>query len=665
MKRSGLPVPGIATGPYPERRDPTRKRTPATGMQQVLRTLPGAERRSHSTFLARVHEHDDVLGNLSAPAFKARVQEVRARLASSGFQNYGSALGFALVREATRRELGLVHYDTQLIAGSIMLNNQLAEMATGEGKTLTAALTAATVALAGMPVHVITANDYLVERDAQVVGPVYRALGLSVGTVTQPMDQAQRRAGYACDITYCTAKELVFDYLRDRLVRRNVTSDLHERVRRLDGEGDGDGGQGGLLLRGLWMALIDEADSILIDEARTPLVLSQSRVNVQQVSYYRQALQIADALKRGVDYRVNEAESRAELTPAGQNRIDAQGERMGGLWRDRRHREDVICMALAARHVFLRDRHYIVRNDEIIMIDQNTGRLAPGRVWSRGLHQLIEAKEGVAPTGDQETIAQITYQRFFPRYLRLGGMSGTLQEASEELSNVYGLSIERVPLRKPSRRVYLPQRMFATRSHKWIAVVERIEQLSRKGRPVLVGTDSVADSDLLSRLLKQRNLPHAVLNARDDSEEAKIVAAAGQPGQITVTTNMAGRGTDIPLAPAVNASGGLHVICCQHNASARIDRQLQGRCARQGDPGSTETILSLEDGLIARYWPRVVRAALARWVSKERPLPAWLGKVIADWPQKAEDRRQRVERKMLLEVDDRAEKRLSFAGRGE
>jgi preprotein translocase subunit SecA len=631
-------------------------------MRRVVRSLPGGERRSHSRFLARVHEHDTTLRNLSEPAFQTLVREVRARLASSGFQNDGSAAGFALVREATRRQLGLAHYDTQLIAGNIMLSNRLAEMATGEGKTLTAALTAATVALAGMPVHVITANDYLVERDAELVGPVYRALGLSVGTVTQKMDQTERRAAYACDIAYCTAKELVFDYLRDRLVRRHVASDLHERVRRIDGASTE---QSNLLLRGLWMALLDEADSILIDEARTPLVLSQSRVNVQQVDYFRQALKLADGLKNGVDYRLQPAQSTAELTAAGRAQVDRHGEAIGGLWRDRRHREEVISMAIAARHLFLRDQHYIVRDDEIIMIDQNTGRLAPGRVWSRGLHQLIEAKEGCAPTGDQETIAQITYQRFFPRYLRLGGMSGTLHEARDELQSVYGLSIKRVPLRKPSRRVYLPQRMFVTRAEKWQAVVQRVARLSGNGRPVLIGTDSVADSDLLSRLLQERKLKHDVLNARDDSEEAKVVARAGQPGQITVTTNMAGRGTDIPLAPVVAEGGGLHVICCQHNASARIDRQLQGRCARQGDPGSVETILSLQDALIARYWPAWARAALGWCVRSDHHLPAWLGKLLAHLPQAAEERRHRMERKLLLEVDDRAEKRLSFAGRGE
>ena len=306
------------------------------------------------------------------------------------------------------------------------------------------------------------------------------------------MDMAQRRLGYGCDITYCTAKELVFDYLRDRLVRGTAPSDLHERVRQVDAETSR---EPRLLLRGLWVALIDEADSILIDEARTPLVLSQSRVNPQQQQYVRQALEIAGRLRAGTDFRIDLAAMAAELTDAGRAALAAQAAALGGLWQDRRHRDEIVTFALAARHVFRRDRHYIVRDDKIVMIDQTTGRLAPGRVWSRGLHQLIEENEGCTPSGETETIAQITYQRFFPRYLRLGGMSGTLTEAAAELRSVYGLSIARVPLRKPSRRVYLPVRVFATRDEKWDAVVERLGELRRSGRPVLIGTDSVADSD--------------------------------------------------------------------------------------------------------------------------------------------------------------------------
>lgn len=588
MRPIALPTPGIAAGAYPERRDPARRRDNASALVALARLAGRFGDRQHRRFLARVHALDDTLPGLTEGAFQARLRQARAQLAASGMAGEPVAEAFALVREATRRRLGMAHFDTQLIAGRIMLDNRLAEMATGEGKTLTAALTAATAALAGMPVHVLTANDYLVTRDSTLLAPVYGALGLTVGAVTREMDQAQRREAYAQDITYCTAKEVVFDYLRDRLARRSTVGDLQERVRQLDASGPA---QQPLLLRGLWMALIDEADSILVDEARTPFILSQPRVNAQQQRWLRDALNIAQRLKQRADYRIDHGSQTVELTDPGCANLAALAQRAGGLWQDRRMREEIVSQALAAHHIYLRDRHYVIRDGKIVMIDQTTGRLAPGRVWSRGLHQLLEAKEGCQPSGEMETIAQITYQRFFPRYLRLGGMSGTLRESAPELRSVYGLAVAKVPLRKPSRRRLVPIQVFGAVEHKWQAVVARVGQLVGSGRPVLIGTDSVADSEQLSRRLTAVGLRHCVLNARNDADEAAIVARAGEARNVTVTTNMAGRGTDIALGAGVAQIGGLHVICCQHNASARIDRQLHGRCARQGDPGSVETIL--------------------------------------------------------------------------
>jgi preprotein translocase subunit SecA len=586
---------------------------------------------------------------------------VRARLAAEGFADEPAAQSFALVREATRRVLAKPQFHTQLIAGHIMLAGKLAEMHTGEGKTLAAVLTAATGALAGVPVHVITANDYLVVRDAQMLEPVYRMLGLTAGTVTRPDDQAKRRAAYGCDITYCTAKELTFDYLRDRLVRRGMQSELHERVRRMEG------GKAALplLLRGLCMAVVDEADSILIDEARTPLIISQPRVNPQKQAYVEQALRLAMQLAPGRDFVVDREVQAALISPQGRNTVAELAAPLGGLWEDRRHREEIIALALAAHHVYERDRDYLVRERKIVMIDQTTGRVAPGRVWSRGLQQLLEIKEGCPPTGEQETIAQITYQRFFPRYHHLCGMSGTLAEAQAELRSVYRLDVAHVPLRRPSRRRQLPTRVYGSRQAKWDAVITRLRALHASGRPVLVGTDSVADSDHLSVLLAAERLPHAVLNARNDGEEAAMVARAGEIGQIMVTTNMAGRGTDIPLGPGVAERGGLHVICCQHNASPRIDRQLHGRAARQGDPGSMETVLSLQDALLARTYPQWFMGMLRAMTGHAGCLPAWLGAGVARLPQWLEERRQRGERRMLLDHDQRSERRLAFAGRGE
>ena len=664
MKSASVLLPGLALGSYPERALDSSATSSGAGGRRSAPVLPGRlEQRRQQRFVAGVESHAGALSALSEDAFQARVRQLRARLGAEGFGEQITAEAFAVVREATRRHLGLAHYPTQLIAGRIMLDNRLAEMATGEGKTLTAALTAATAALAGIPVHVITANDYLVARDAELLRTVYGALRLTVGAVTQPMDQAGRRAAYACDITYCTAKELVFDYLRDRLVRRDTASELHERVRDLDGNAAQS--QAPLLLRGLWMALIDEADSILIDEARTPLILSQQRLNAQQQRYWREALDIAMRMDPRLDFGLDHAAQQAVLTEAGREKLAQQAGAIGGLWLDRRHRDEIVTLALGARHLYHRDKHYLVRDGKLLMIDQTTGRIAHGRVWSRGLQQLIEVKEGCKPTGDQETIAQITYQRFFPRYLRLCGMSGTLSEARLELRSVYGLSISRVPLRKPSKRVYLPIDMYASREEKWQAVVERARTIAAAGCPVLIGTDSVADSDQLSIRLAAYNVAHAVLNARNDLEEAGLVARAGEAGRITVTTNMAGRGTDIPLGAGVAQRGGLHVICCQHNSSPRIDRQLQGRCARQGDPGNVQTVLSLEDALVSRYLPSWLRRAMAALSSRDRPLPAWLGAFLAWVPQRLEERRQRSERKTLLQQDQQIEGRLSFAGRGE
>jgi len=656
MRSTALAIPGLLSGTYPERDDAER----AAAFPRLL-ALDALQRRRQQRFVALVDARGAGLAALTGAAFDARVREVRARLAAEGFADEPAAQSFALVREATRRVLAKPQFHTQLIAGHIMLAGKLAEMHTGEGKTLAAVLTAATGALAGVPVHVITANDYLVVRDAQMLEPVYRMLGLTAGTVTRPDDQAKRRAAYGCDITYCTAKELTFDYLRDRLVRRGMQSELHERVRRMEG------GKAALplLLRGLCMAVVDEADSILIDEARTPLIISQPRVNPQKQAYVEQALRLAMQLAPVRDFVVDREVQAALISPQGRNTVAELAAPLGGLWEDRRHREEIIALALAAHHVYERDRDYLVRERKIVMIDQTTGRVAPGRVWSRGLQQLLEIKEGCPPTGEQETIAQITYQRFFPRYHHLCGMSGTLAEAQAELRSVYRLDVAHVPLRRPSRRRRLPTRVYGSRQAKWDAVITRLRALHASGRPVLVGTDSVADSDHLSVLLAAERLPHAVLNARNDGEEAAMVARAGEIGQIMVTTNMAGRGTDIPLGPGVAERGGLHVICCQHNASPRIDRQLHGRAARQGDPGSMETVLSLQDALLARTYPQWFIGMLRAMTGHAGCLPAWLGAGVARLPQWLEERRQRGERRMLLDHDQRSERRLAFAGRGE
>ncbi|HMX22691.1 MAG TPA: prepilin peptidase [Accumulibacter sp.] len=657
MKAAALPCPGLLWGAYPERRR-LKPRTPVlTGRLQVAVDQPRRiwEELGQRRLLTAVRAAEQAIGDFDDDAFDAESRRLRLLVRHEGLNGSPLAQTLALVSEACRRELGWRLYDSQLIAAGIVLDNRLAEMATGEGKTLAIGAAAATAALSGMPVHVITANDYLVVRDLDTLRPLYRRLGLTAGAITQEVEPDDRRIVYANDITYCTAKELVFDYLRDSISR--TRGQLRWHLEQLCGAS-----RAKPLLRGLCLAIVDEADSILIDEARVPLILAQATGNPQEQEFLARTLALADGLRAGVDFAFDRGTNHIELTAAGRERLERTADAPGPAWRNRLHREETVRMALAARHLYHRDRHYLVRDEKVQIIDETTGRTAAGRIWSRGLHQLIEIKEGCPPSAPQTTAAQITYQRFFPRYLRLGGLSGTLDESRRELLAVYGLPVRRVPLRRPDQRRILPNRLFADRESLWRAVGERCAERQRAGQPVLIGTESVADSDALSAYLTASGLDHVVLNARDDCQEAQIVAQAGQPGRITVTTNMAGRGTDIRLAEGVIEHGGLHVINCQLNAARRIDRQLAGRCARQGDPGSVETWLSLDNALFRRHFPGWLLERLHAQIPR---LNSWLIRQIAGGAQHWEEAHHTLQRHRLLEHDKTFERRLSFAGRAE
>ena len=651
MKSYALPVPGIVLGPYPERRanDVARDFAWAERVRALFSPRPA---RRYDRFIAECLALDAATGALDEAAVEARLQTLRAALAHDGLTDRLIAEAFVLVKRACSRELGLELYPTQLLAARIMLDRKLAEMATGEGKTLAAGVCAATAALAGIPVHVITANDYLVARDAAFLRPLYRALGLTVAAVTQNQERAGRCLAYDRDIVYCTASELVFDYLRDGLTRKRTRSDLEQRVAGLDGPG---AGRRPTLLRGLCMAIVDEADSILIDEARVPLILSERRSNEAERDHLAGALRLALRLTQNEHFVLRVARMAAELTEAGRAAVEEAYAQ--GAWSNRLHREEVVCTALAALHLYERDRDYLVKDGKVHIIDESTGRLAHGRIWSRGLHLMVELKEECEPSGDATTVAQITYQRFFRRYIALAGMSGTLSEARGELLSVYGLPVVEVPLARPGRRRILPTRLYRDREAQWGAVVEQAALASAAGRAVLIGTDSVAESDAVSALLTQAGIAHAVLNARQDREEARVIAEAGRAGQVTVATNMAGRGTDIALEDGVAERGGLHVISCQHNASRRIDRQLVGRSARRGDPGSAQSLLALDKPLIRRIAPR--------WLARLAPrggfeTPRWLVHALVRAPQRAEERRQYAQRRQLLQRERAAAKRHTY-----
>jgi preprotein translocase subunit SecA len=560
---------------------------------------------------------------------------------------------FALVHVAVERHLGLRYHPVQLAGGRALTGRRVVEMATGEGKTITAILPAAAAALSGRPVHVVTVNDYLAERDANRLRPVYAALGLTVGLVKQGDEPDARRRAYAADVTYVTNKELTFDYLKDRIATAASRGDARHKVASLFGDT-----RGGLLLRGLHVAIVDEADSVLIDEARTPLIISAERNNDALAEMADRALAIGRDLAPREHFVVDNANRTLLLSNSGREAIAQRSEGFTGLFRARHAREQFVTQALTALNLLERDRHYIVADGKVQIVDEYTGRVMPDRSWEQGLHQLVEAKEGVELTGARETLARITYQRFFNRYLQLSGMTGTAREVAGELRAVYGLRVIRLPPNRKLRRRNLGSGLTADAAAKWTEVAVRAERFARTGRPLLIGTQSVEASEALSAELSAHGLLHVVLNARQDAGEAEIIAGAGQAGRITVATNMAGRGTDIELGPGVAAAGGLHVILTGYHDSTRIDRQLFGRSGRQGDPGSYESVVALDDELFQRFAARLAGAiGKGGWFARL----GW--KLLRRRAQSAASRSHAQQRLQQVLADERFDKGMGFSGR--
>lgn len=505
---------------------------------------------------------------------------------------------YALVREAGRRTINMRHFDVQMLGGIAIFNKSIAEMQTGEGKTLTATLPLYLFSLAGKGCHLSTVNDYLARRDADWMRPIYEALGMSIGVVETQMSQDQRRAAYECDITYGTAKEFGFDFLRDRLLLRRISEGQTDLI------GGMLGGPGGSnekpVQRGHYYALVDEADSILIDEARTPLIISALPTEEQQlqVECYKWAATVVDQFIEDEDFEYDHDKRTVELNREGRRkaRIIEKPDTLDpvGMVNIYQYLE----RALLVQREYLPDRQFVVRDGEVVIVDEFTGRLAEGRKWREGIHQAVEAMAGVEVTVATGQAARVTVQEFFLRYENLGGMTGTAMTAARELRKIYKCHVLPIPTNRPPQRKRLPTRVFGTEDAKWSAIVEDVVEIHAQGRPILIGTRSIDKSELLSRLLEMRGIEHFVLNAHRIEEEANIVAEAGQPGRVTVSTNMAGRGTDIKLGEGVYDMGGLHVICTEMHDSSRIDRQLIGRCGRQGDPGTFTQYLALDDELL-------------------------------------------------------------------
>jgi len=559
---------------------------------------------------------------------------------------------FAVIREAAKRTLSLDPYREQVAAALVMWDGCIAEMATGEGKTLAATLPATLGGWRGRGCHVVTVNDYLAKRDATEMGVLYRWLGLTVASVENETPPPLRRQAYAADITYDTNKEIAADYLRDRLalgaLRRLPSALLHAMTEDTPPPGQR------LVMRGLEFAIIDEVDSVMIDESVTPLIISGDAPNTQQVDAFTTAAEIASQLDRSaykVDYRYREV----RLTPVGQKQVEKLAESQGGLWANARRREELVTQALTAREMFLRDKQYVVQEDKIVIVDEATGRLMPDRTWRDGLHQAIEAKERVEVNPPKATYARVSFQRFFRLYKKLCGMTGTAVEAANELWQIYKLPMAVIPTHRPCIRVHQTDRIFESTDEKWHAIVEEIKTVHATGRPILVGTRSVQASEYLSERLQAEQLDHVVLNAVHHEQEAQIVAGAGQKGRITVATNMAGRGTDIKLGKGVAEWGGLHVLATERHESGRIDRQLFGRAARQGDPGSAIAFIAMEDELVQRYGPRA-----SKWMNG---VGLKSSRSLINRSQKLAQRIAFRQRQGVLKTDDWLDESLGFAGR--
>lgn len=562
----------------------------------------------------------------------------------------------ALLCEVVSRRIGLRPYREQMMGALALLRGELVEMATGEGKTLTAGLAAACAALRGQPVHVVTVNDYLAQRDAQWLRPVFEYCGLTVGTVVSTLDPAQRAAAYRCAVTYCTNKDVVFDYLRTQLAIGMQVSPRRAWLRSaLRGEP-----QDGALVARLGFAIVDEADSVLIDEARTPLIIARDR-DTGLGDLYGSALALAGALSEGEHFEIDRQQRLLELTESGRERLRGLAAGMHGIWRVERSREHLCLQALTALHLFDRDREYIVREGRVQIVDEFTGRVLQDRSWERGLHQMIELKEGCALTPQRETVARMTYQRFFTRYETLAGMTGTGREVAGELWAIYGLRVVPVPTHRPVLRRDHGVQMFGRNEDRWQAIAQRCRQMVDDGRAVLIGTRSVRQSEALSSFLQRAGVEHRVLNAKQDADEARIVAEAGEPGRVTVATNMAGRGTDIRLHPQVARRGGLHVILTEFHESARIDRQLFGRGARQGDPGSCEALVCVDDEVFRRFAPSW--QAAVRRLRRGENFPSAAAAVLRRMAQRRAESLHARARLATLRQEARIEKMLAFAGR--
>lgn len=581
----------------------------------------------------KVNTLEDKLEKLSDSEILSYTSKFRQRLSDGATLDEILPEAFAVVREASKRTLGMRHFDVQVLGAIVLHQGKIAEMKTGEGKTLVATMPAYLNALTGQGVHIVTVNDYLAKRDREWMGPIYEFLGLKVGVLQHDQGFDEKKEAYLADITYGTNNEFGFDYLRDNMA-------LQEE---------------GLVQRGHNYAIIDEVDSILIDEARTPLIISGPSEG--SVDIYYKANQVARKLKRDIDFEVDEKAKNVTLKEEGVKKAESLF-KISNLYEpsnsDLLH---ALIQALKAYNLFKRDVDYIVKDGEVIIVDEFTGRLMFGRRYSDGLHQAIEAKEGVKIKKENQTLATITLQNYFRMYKKIAGMTGTAKTEEEEFLEIYGMEVMVIPTNKPMIRKDYPDAVYRTKKEKFNSVIEEIKKSHEIGRPVLVGTTSIENSEKISKMLKRLSIPHSVLNAKYHEKEAQIIAQAGQKGAVTIATNMAGRGTDIVLGEGVVELGGLYVIGTERHESRRIDNQLRGRSGRQGDPGASRFFLSLEDDLLRLFGGDMLSNIMSKLnIEEGTPIEHPLISKAIERAQKRVEARNFEIRKQLLEYDNVMEK---------
>ena len=598
-------------------------------IQRLIGNNSAREIKKMRTIVDEINGLEPSFSSLSDSSLAAKTQEFKKRLADGETLDDILPEAFAVVREASKRVLGMRHFDVQLIGGITLHRGNIAEMRTGEGKTLVATLPVYLNALTGKGVHVVTVNDYLAKRDSEWMGKLYRALGLSVGLIVANLDYNQRKLAYASDITYGTNNEFGFDYLRDNMV-------IHAEQ---------------MVQRPLNYAIVDEVDSILIDEARTPLIISGPGERSTD-SYYTLA-KVVPQLVAGEDYTIDEKQKTIAPTESGIAKVEKML-KIENLY-DSANLElnHLLNASLRAYAMMHRDKDYVVKDGQVVIVDEFTGRLMFGRRYSDGLHQAIEAKEGLKVERESQTLASITFQNYFRMYDKLAGMTGTAKTEEQEFNNIYGLEVYEIPPNRPLLRKDLPDLIFKTKKAKYKAVVKDVVERHKKGQPVLVGTTSITQSEQLSDMLLKSGVPHNVLNAKHHEKEAEIVANAGQRGMVTIATNMAGRGTDISLGEGVAELGGLHILGTERHESRRIDNQLRGRSGRQGDPGSSQFFLSLEDDLMRIFGADNISGMMDKLgMEEDEPIEhSLITKSIERAQKKVENHNFNI-RKYILEYDD-------------